>query len=194
MDVVPTPDLDRWIEDPFKGVIKDGYIWGRGTIDDKHMMMAWMETLELLLKEGFKPKRTIYISFGHDEEISGFQGAFEIRKYFLQTLGSNCFEFMLDEGLFIIDGVVPGLKKPVAMVCVAEKGYATFKLSVSVEPGHSSAPPKETAIGILAKAVNKLEDNPHRLHFNGVAKKFFNQLIPDMNIYFKFILTNLWFF
>jgi carboxypeptidase PM20D1 len=60
---------------------------------------------------------------------------------------------MLDEGLFIIDGLIPGHKKPIAMVCVAEKGYATFKLSVSVDPGHSSAPPKETAIGILAKAV-----------------------------------------
>jgi carboxypeptidase PM20D1 len=55
MDVVPTPDLDKWHEDPFKGIIKNGFIWGRGAIDDKHMLMAWMETLELLLKEGFKP-------------------------------------------------------------------------------------------------------------------------------------------
>ena len=50
MDVVPTPDIEKWKENPFEGVIKNGYVWGRGAIDMKHMMMAWMETLEILIK------------------------------------------------------------------------------------------------------------------------------------------------
>jgi carboxypeptidase PM20D1 len=75
-------------------------------------------------------------------------------------LGPNCFEFLWDEGLFVIEDLMPGLSAPVAMVCIAEKGVLDVSLSISTEPGHSSNPPSETSIGILAKAVKRLEDNP----------------------------------
>ena len=194
LDVVPTPDLHNWKEDPFAGTIKDGFVWGRGAIDDKHSALGWLETIEDLLKSGFKPKRSIYFAFGHDEEVGGFQGAAHIAKWIAQNVGPrDCFEFILDEGLFIIDGAVPGHKKPIAFVCVAEKGYLSVELTVTCEPGHSSTPPAETAIGILSKAVKRIEDSPLPAHFNGPARSMFSGLREYAGA-LKYIVFNLWLF
>ena len=110
----------------------------------------------------YRPRRSLYLALGHDEEIGGWQGAKNISAWLEKRLGRNAFEFMWDEGLFVIDRIVPGHRGPVAMICVAEKGSVTFELSVEDTPGHSSAPPPETAVGILASAVSKLERQPLR--------------------------------
>jgi len=195
MDVVPTPEPEKWSVDPFAGTIKDGYVWGRGTIDDKQGVLGWLEAAEALLQSGFKPRRTVYFAFGHDEERSGTQGAANIAKWFAENVGPrDIFEFMMDEGLFIIDGAVPGHKKPVAFVCVAEKGYLSLKLTVEKEPGHSAAPPAETAIGILAGAVKRIEDSPHEAHFDGPAHDLFGSIRSGFGGAFRFIFSNLWLF
>jgi carboxypeptidase PM20D1 len=159
MDVVPieTASLADWRQPPFSGKVENGVIWGRGTIDDKVSVVALMEALELLISQGIQPQRSIYFAFGHDEEAGG-EGAKAIAQYFAEE--NIRFEFVLDEGGVITDGIIPGPEQPVALVGIAEKGYVNFHLSVKGEGGHSSQPPAHTAAGILAQAIVEVENHP----------------------------------
>ena len=76
-DVVPiAPGTEaQWHADPFGGEIRDGFVWGRGAWDDKGNLMAELEAVEALVSKGFKPQRTIYLAFGHDEENGGAEVA-----------------------------------------------------------------------------------------------------------------------
>jgi carboxypeptidase PM20D1 len=163
LDVVPVEaGTDKeWQYPPFEGRIADGYIWGRGAMDDKSSMLGILEAVEILLEEEFKPQRTIYLAFGHDEEIGGHTGAAEIAAL-LQSRGIEL-EYVLDEGLAIGEDFVPFLSRPVALVGIAEKGYVHVELSVESKGGHSSVPPSHTTIGILSAAIYKLERNPFPL-------------------------------
>ena len=158
-DVVPVdqPTLTDWEAGPFEGKITSTDIIGRGTLDDKGTLMALLESVELLLKESFVPSQTIYLAFGHDEEVGGANGAAKIAQM-LKERGVNA-SMTLDEGGFLADGLVPGIDKTVAMVNLAEKGFASFRLIVETKGGHSSAPPKENTIGMLAQAIVDLEAN-----------------------------------
>lgn len=164
-DVVPVdePTLKQWEAGPFEGKITDTHIIGRGTLDDKNTLIAVMEAIEMLLKEDFQPTRTIYIASGHDEEVGGPKGARKIAEY-LKEQGVRA-AMTIDEGGYIAEGMVPGVSAPVAMINLGEKGFASFRLIVRTNGGHSSAPPKENTIGILAKAIVDLENNqlPYKL-------------------------------
>ncbi|XP_071042675.1 N-fatty-acyl-amino acid synthase/hydrolase PM20D1 isoform X2 [Parasteatoda tepidariorum] len=157
MDVVPVEE-SYWEEEPFSGTIKDGYIWGRGTIDSKHIVMGTLEALEFLLEKGYKPKRSFYLAYGHDEESGGLDGA----QYISQLLKSRNveLEYLLDEGSFVMDDFVPGITSPVALISVSEKGSLNLELKVRSIPGHSSFPSRETAIVILSKALSKYMSDP----------------------------------
>jgi carboxypeptidase PM20D1 len=195
-DVVPIEKatLDRWEMDPFSGTIKDGFIFGRGTMDDKGNVLAIIEAINLRLKEGFKPKRTIYLSFGHDEEVGGPNGAKFVAQYFKKQ--GISFEYILDEGGVLMDaGFFPGIDKPAALIGIAEKGYVSLNLKAKIkEAGHSSMPPKETAIGILAGAIKKMEANPFPAHLTEVTSQMFNYLGPEMSFPNKTIFANRWLF
>ncbi len=156
-DVVPVaPGTEKdWQQPPFDGVIADGFIWGRGSWDDKGNLYSMLEAAEQMAKAGFRPKRTIYFAFGHDEEVSGQRGAKAIAAL-LASRGVKL-DFVLDEGLLITDGIMKGLDQPAALIGVAEKGYATLVLTSRATPGHSSMPPRETAIGMMAAALARLE-------------------------------------
>ena len=160
-DVVPVdPDtLDKWEHAPFSGEEADGFVWGRGALDIKNQLTAILEAVEQLLKTGFQPKRTVYLAFGHDEEIGGPNGAKAIAHH-LQEQGVRL-AAVLDEGMPILQGSLPGVEIPVALIGNSEKGYLTLLFSTELEAGHASTPPKQTAIGILAKALSRLEDNPN---------------------------------
>lgn len=164
-DVVPVdqPTLNEWEAGPFEGVITDTDIVGRGTLDDKGTLIGLLEAVEKLLEESFVPSQTIYLAFGHDEEVGGANGAAEIAKY-LKAKGVQA-AMALDEGGFLAENLVPGIERPVAMVNLAEKGYASFRLIVETNGGHSSAPPEENTIGMLAQAIVDLENNqlPYKL-------------------------------
>uniref|UniRef100_A0A3Q2VA73 N-acyl-aliphatic-L-amino acid amidohydrolase n=1 Tax=Haplochromis burtoni TaxID=8153 RepID=A0A3Q2VA73_HAPBU len=134
-----------------------------------------------------------YIGLGHDEEISGLNGAMNIVRI-LKQRGVQLL-FVMDEGLTISDGIIPGLEGPAALIGLSEKGQAAIKLSVSVAPGHSSMPPRETSIGILATAVKRLEDNPMpRLFGYGPEGDTFEHLAHKFSLPLKFIMSNLWLF
>ncbi|CAE8712357.1 unnamed protein product [Polarella glacialis] len=175
LDVVPTPDLDLWEHAPFAGVKAPDIegrscIWGRGAIDNKHNVLMQLAAVENLLKAGFRPKRTVFLAYGHDEEIGGFDGAKHIAELLIER--NVYLDFILDEGPFIISGALPGLKdRHVAFVANCEKGFVNLKLTVDCVPScHSSMPPAESSIGILANAVAKLERRPFPGHVGGFAE------------------------
>ena len=178
LDVVPIASPDQWTEDPFGGAVKDGVIWGRGTIDDKFSVLGILESVEMLLAEGFQPQRTIYLSFGHDEEVGGEKGAEAIVAY-LKEKGVKA-EFVLDEGYAITQQLIPGVQPDVAFIGVAEKGSSTIELVVEQEGGHSSRPDKETSIDILANAIAKLKANPMEATFSVAMHGFMDQIGPEM--------------
>ncbi|MGD9021313.1 MAG: M20 family peptidase [Lysobacterales bacterium] len=160
VDVVPVDDAtrDEWTHPPFSGTVANEIIWGRGAIDDKIGVIALMEALELLLSENMTPERDIYLSFGHDEEVGGRDGAARIAEYFAAQ--GIRFDYVLDEGGVIAVGLIKAVDRPVAVIGVAEKGWVNIVLTVNTPGGHSSAPPDETGLGILSRAIVKLEDNP----------------------------------
>jgi len=159
-DVVPADDGpdSPWTYPPFSGTLADGYVWGRGALDTKGTLIALLEAVNNLLCDGYKPLRTIYLAFGHDEEVSGTYGA----KAIAETLERRGVQlaFLLDEGSSIGDGIIPGVKAPVGLIGVAEKGHVTLKLRAEVQGGHSAYPPENTAIGALSLAISTLEANP----------------------------------
>lgn len=159
-DVVPVDPatVEQWTKPPFSGEVSDGFVWGRGSIDMKCQLVGILDAIETLVENGFKPERTFYIAFGHDEEVSGVAGAGHISAL-LKERGVHL-AAVWDEGNSILEGVVPGISGPVGLVGVAEKGYMTVDFTVDGKPGHASTPPKQTAIGILAAALAKLEASP----------------------------------
>jgi len=191
MDVVPVDDetLGKWSHPPFAGNIADDQIWGRGAIDDKSTVMALMEAMELSLKNGKRPKRTVYFAFGHDEEIGGSQGARKVAEYFEQKGVS--FEFVLDEGGLILDGVIETVDQPVAIIGIAEKGYVNIRLIAERPGGHSSMPPENTGPGILAQAIVKLEENkfPATLEYTNIM---FDAIGKFANYPARFAMANQW--
>jgi len=191
-DVVPiAPGTEsQWHAGPFSGEVKDGFIWGRGAWDDKGNLMAILEAVEALAAAGFKPQRTVYLAFGHDEENGGEDGAKAIASLFRQR-GIRP-EFVLDEGMLIADGIMPGLEPPVALIGVAEKGSATLKLTAVAPPGHSSMPGARTAIGSLATALECLERHPFPAAVGGVAAEMFDAVAPEMRGLNRVALSNLW--
>ena len=190
-DVVPVVpgSLGRWSHPPFAGVIADGYVWGRGTLDDKVGVMGMLEALESLVASGFAPRRTVYLAFGHDEEVGGDQGARAIVDL-LEARGVRLW-FSLDEGMVIADGMA-GLSEPVAMIGVAEKGFLTLELTASAPGGHSSMPPGVSAIGRLAEAVQRVEDAPLPAHLRGVAGDMLDSIAPMLPAGQRFAIGQRW--
>lgn len=191
-DVVPVaPGTEaQWTSPPFGGQIKDGFVWGRGAWDDKAGLMAILEAVESLLKAGFQPRQTIYLVFGADEEIGGADGASRIAAQF-KAQGIRL-GLVLDEGLLITHGMVPGVSRPVALVGLAEKGYLTVKLRAKGAGGHSSMPPPRSAIGILGEAVARIEARPMPTHFGGLPHSTFEAVAPQADGAMRWVLSNLW--
>jgi len=191
-DVVPAGDTSLWERKPFSGFFDGTYIWGRGTLDDKASMISILEALEKLIKEGFKPERTLYLSFGHDEELSGEKGAGAISKTFKER-GIKP-EFVLDEGMAVTSGMIPMMKKPVALIGTSEKGYLTLKLTVNMPGGHSSTPEKESALIVLNKALNDLLRKQMKPMLSRPVNDFIRYIGPELPFYAKAIFANKWIF
>jgi carboxypeptidase PM20D1 len=194
LDVVPVSEQDasKWKVPPFSGDVRDGYIWGRGTLDDKVSAFGILEAVEMLLQAGYQPNRSIYIAFGHDEEVGGTNGAKEIAQFFKDQ--GITFEFVVDEGSIILNNALKGLQPPLAMIGIAEKGYTTVTLTAQGEGGHSSMPPPHTAIGILSKAICRLEDNPMPASTEGPLSLMLETLAPEMQQPYRTVFSNLWLF
>lgn len=190
LDVVPVikENSASWKHAPFGGEIINNTIWGRGTIDNKIGVVGIMESLTLLLKDGFLPKRSIYIAFGHDEEIGGLKGASAIAKYLKEEKIEA--EFVLDEGGSIVQKLIPDIEKEVALIGIAEKGFVSLELSVRIEGGHSSMPEKETAIDVLSNAIVALKKNPFPAALSPPIEEFIKNIGPEMPFINKLVFAN----
>ena len=193
-DVVPaaTETLSQWKHGPYSGDLADGFIWGRGTLDDKIHVVSLLEAAETLIGRGFTPARTILFCFGDDEENGGSYGAVNIVK----TLKSRNIqpEFVIDEGGAVARGMIPGLTRPVAVIGTAEKGFANLDLTTHGTGGHSSEPPRHTAIGELGKALGRLEDHQFYASLPGVLQDQYTAIAPYMPFSKRLVLANLWLF
>ncbi len=194
LDVVPVEEttLKEWKHYAFSGAVAEGYIWGRGTLDDKGAVISLMEAANKLLAKGFTPERTVYFAFGSDEEAGGLQGAAKVAEYF-KAQGTK-FEFYVDEGGLVSTGLVPNIERPVALIGTAEKGYITLELSVNMPGGHSSRPPRETAMDVLVAAVKKLHDNPDQHTISEPVDEFLQYVGPEMKSPFNAVFANRWLF
>ncbi len=193
-DVVPVvPGTEaNWEQDAFSGAVKDGFIWGRGTLDDKVSVFGILEAVETLLAEGSQPKRTVLLFFGHDEEVGGAHGAAEGAKL-LAARGVKA-EFVLDEGGAIVSKAMPGVSAPVATIGVAEKGYMTVKLTAKVDGGHSSMPPRDSAIGLLAQSIVRLNEHQMPGGIEGLSADMLDYIGPEMSFGMKAVVANRWLF
>lgn len=191
-DVVPvTPGTEKdWKHPPFGGVVADGAVWGRGAIDDKGSLITLFEAVELLAAKGFKPKRTVIVVAGHDEEVGG-TGA-QAAAAVLKTRGVNSL-FTLDEGSAIINDA-PIVNGPAIMIAVAEKGYATLRVTAKAAGGHSSMPPEEIGTVTLTKAITAIHAKqfPARLEQPGFGTV--EALAAEKGGLMKVVAANPWLF
>ncbi len=193
-DVVPVlPGTEsQWTRPPFAGQVADGYLYGRGALDDKLNVIGQLEAVEYLLRTNFQPKRTVLLAFGHDEETMGLRGAAAlaavIQKQYPQL------EMVLDEGGTIKTDGVAGIMQPVALVGISEKGYLSLVLSATGQGGHSSMPPPLTSVGRVAAAVAKLEAEPFPARLDGGIGSTLAYLTPAVPFGQRLVFANQWLF
>jgi carboxypeptidase PM20D1 len=189
-DVVPAENPQAWTVPPFEGRVAGGYVWGRGALDDKAQLVAQLQAVELLLERGFAPRRTVLLAYGHDEEVLGQRGAVQVAL----TLKARGLKpaLILDEGMPVSLGLVPGAERPVALVGVAEKGYLSLRLTAEGTGGHSSMPPAQTAVGVVAAAVARLEADPFPLRLTPALRRSFDWLGPELPFGQRLAVANLW--
>ena len=189
-DVV-SADPTEWTHPPFDGTITGDFVWGRGTLDIKNQLIGIMEAAEALLKEGYRPERTILFGLGHDEETGGVNGS-KVVGELLKERGVHL-AGIVDEGGGISAGLAPGIRGPVALIGVSEKGYLTVEFTVHSAPGHSSTPPTQTAIGILARGLARLEANPLPTHLRRL-RPLYHGIGKAAPLYIQVAFANVWLF
>ena len=194
-DVVPVTEgtEEDWEYPAFSGAVADGYIWGRGAIDMKNHLIGVMEAVETLLEEGYEPQRDIYICLGHNEEVMAEGdacGAISMMNYFKEN--NIRLDSVIDEGGAIlnvkVDKVIDG---HLAGVGIAEKGHVDFEISVNAKGGHSSQPPKHSALGKLSKIVCELENNQFKAELTPQLNSLFNEIGKNTTYPIRCVMSNL---
>lgn len=194
-DVVPvTPGTEAdWKYPAFSGEVAEGFIWGRGALDMKNHLIGIMEAVETLLEEGYVPERDVYLCFGHNEEVMAEGeacGAVCIANWFKEN--GIKLDSVLDEGGAIleakVDKVIDG---HLAGVGIAEKGHVNFEISVNAKGGHSSQPPKHSALGELSKIVCNLENHQFKAEMTDQLYSLFNEIGKNTTYPVRCVMSNL---
>ncbi len=189
-DVVPVEEA-LWTRPPFSGDLVDGEIWGRGAIDTKCTLLSILEAAEALLKNGFVPRNDVYFSFGGDEEVLGQDASAIVDA--LKARGIKP-AFVLDEGGAVVNKVFPGVTKSAALIGIGEKGSAFVDISAKGKSGHASAPPAKQAVGVLARAIYRIQKHPAPFVLSKPAADLFDTLGRHSTFVYKLIFANLWCF
>ena len=178
-DVVPVLDetVGNWEHAPFSGDLSNGFIWGRGAMDIKEMLIGEMEAVEYLLNQGTFPERTMILAFGEDEETQSHGAiaiAAELKKRGVEP------EFILDEGAGNVsdaaDWGAPG--ELICPIGIYEKGYADLHLSIHSQGGHSSNPFGGTSLGKMAEAITTILHHMPEPYLSDSIRSSLKLLLP----------------
>ena len=189
-DVVPVNE-ENWEKPPFAGIIEDGVLWGRGTLDTKVTFNGIFSAANYLIKQGYQPENDIYFAFSGGEEVNGM-GAPNIVQYFIDHEIHPA--IVVDEGGAVVENVFPGVKEPCGLIGIAEKGMMNVRYRTRSAGGHASAPKPHTPVGVLAAACKKVEDHPFKAHIDGPAAKMFDTLGRYSSLLYRMIFANMWCF
>lgn len=185
-DVVPVNE-ELWDKPAFEGIIEDGVLWGRGSLDTKVTINGVLSAADHLISEGFTPEYDIYFAFSGGEEVNG-RGAVNIVDYF-EEKGITP-SMVVDEGGAVVENVFPGVKAPCGLIGIAEKGMMNVKYTAKSMGGHASAPKPNTPIVRLSNACVKLERKPFKSHLTPPVAKMFDTLGRHSNFLYKLIFSN----
>lgn len=189
-DVVPVNE-ENWEKPPFAGIIEDGILWGRGTLDTKVTFNGVLSAANHLIGQGFQPEHDIYFAFSGGEEVNG-KGAPNIVQYFVDHNITPA--IVVDEGGAVVEGVFPGVKTPCGLIGIAEKGMMNAQYRTVSAGGHASAPKPHTPVGVLAAACKKVEDHPFKMHLTKPVAEMFDTLGRHSTLLYRVIFANLWCF
>jgi carboxypeptidase PM20D1 len=190
-DVVPAERADGWTDDPFSGEIRDGAVWGRGSLDDKGQLVVLLDAVENLLAAGFVPPQDVYLCFGGNEETYG-TAASDIAAEFNRR--GIVPWLVLDEGGAVVKSPFAAIATPIAAIGVAEKGLATVKLRVAGDPGHASAPSKDAPVAHLARAITRIETLRFRVSLPRPLRQMLAGFAPHTSLGYRLVLSNMWLF
>lgn len=189
-DVVPV-DESKWDKAPFDGIIEDGVLWGRGTLDTKATFNGVLTSADHLIAQGFVPENDVYFAFSGGEEINGM-GAVNIVNYFYYN--NIKIGLVVDEGGAVVENVFPGVKAPCGLIGIAEKGMMDVQYRVTTNGGHASAPAPHTPVGVLSAACCNMENKPFKAHLTAPVAEMFDTLGRHSSFVYKMIFSNLWCF
>ncbi|MCW2756889.1 MAG: peptidase [Nocardioidaceae bacterium] len=187
IDVVPVDPDAPWTHPAYDADIVDGHLWGRGTLDDKGCLAGICEAVERLLEQGFTPAQDVWLSFGSTEEVSGETAELAVEE--LRTRGVAPW-FVLDEGGAVAWEAFPGIKAPLGVVGISEKGTTTLELRVDGRGGHSSTPARMDAVARLARAVVRLDGRPMPPQLPEATVSLLARLAPHAPLPLRPVLSN----
>ena len=181
LDVVPVDADAPWQHDPFGGEIHDSptgpAVWGRGTLDDKGCVAAVCEAVESLLEDGHTPAQDVWLSFGCDEEVSGTAAVEAVGV--LRDRGVTPW-LVLDEGGAIAGGAFPGVKPPLGVIGVTEKGTTSLELVAEGRGGHASTPARNGPTARIARAILRIEKAPFPASAPAPTLELMRRLAPHV--------------
>ena len=189
-DVVPVNE-ENWDKPPFAGILEDGVLWGRGTLDTKVTFNGIFSAANYLIGKGYQPENDIFFAFSGGEEVNG-KGAPNIVQYFIDHNIQPA--IVVDEGGAVVENVFPGVKQPCGLIGIAEKGMMNAQFRTVSAGGHASAPKPHTPVGVLAQACTKVENHPFKAHIDGPAAQMFDTLGRYSTFLYRMIFANLWCF
>ncbi len=189
-DVVPVEEA-QWEKPPFAGIIEDGILWGRGTLDTKVTFNGVLFSANHLIGQGYVPQQDVYFAFSGGEEINGM-GAVNIVNYFKEQGITPA--LVVDEGGAVVENVFPGVSQPCGLIGIAEKGLMNVCYSAKSGGGHASAPPVKTPVTSLASACRRIVEHPFPMHITKPVAEMFDTLGRRSTFLYKVIFANLWCF
>lgn len=173
LDVVAA-NAEEWSVDPFGGIVKDGFVWGRGALDMKGMTAIEVMTMKLLKRNNVKLKGNVMLAATADEEQGGLAGA----GYLVRNYPEKVFaDYVLNEGGGL---AFPVRGKNVYTIATAEKGILWFRVKAKGTPGHGSTPNlADNAIMRMNKVIEKLGSYRSEVLFVSTVKRYLNELAKE---------------